>query len=499
MLHVMRLRSQWLMVLLLIPGVARILPAATSPYVFAPSGIGIDDSVALRNALITYRWVQIHGSDIQIDQPIDLDDANGNPLDGLVLEPTASFTKVTVHTKMTRNPKNCGDTSRAPFTFEGQYTPGSYLTSAANVGDRAILVQDPASIAHTTFQVGDYIYINDTQICIPPAGSPSCPSLGPADGTAELRQVTAMSNGAQQQTLHLSLDRPLRRAHSPYIIVAHCKVIKNVIFRNLGFTTDYDPSAPSVGPFAPIHLHLALNAQLIRITTRNWAGLGGPWLDGGGRENIIRSSFSTGLATISQPPPGTPCAPILNAWGIATEGQEDTSIIDSGASYFNAGVVITYSYGTKAFNSTVSFARSDGLAVVHDFKGFPSINSGFVGGTVYGGGLGVYVGICQGCTVSVDIQGAYSGIAVAGSYNGHTTAGTTLAGSVVGPTSYGIGLAQDASGAIPSTGTSINTLTACGVRNRFVTLNSSYVPVAPLSTGQTASYATGSIFTNLCL
>ena len=84
MLHVMRLRSQWLMVLLLIPGVARILPAATSPYVFAPSGIGIDDSAALRNALITYRWVQIHGSDIQIDQPIDLDDANGNPLDGLV-------------------------------------------------------------------------------------------------------------------------------------------------------------------------------------------------------------------------------------------------------------------------------------------------------------------------------------------------------------------------------------------------------------------------------
>ena len=42
----MRLRSQWLMVLLLIPGVARILPAASSPYVFTPSGIGIDDSAA---------------------------------------------------------------------------------------------------------------------------------------------------------------------------------------------------------------------------------------------------------------------------------------------------------------------------------------------------------------------------------------------------------------------------------------------------------------------
>src|ERR1041385_6673698 len=54
-------------------------PAFTqSPYLFTPSGR--DDAAALRAALITHRWVQLNGTYIRIDTPIDLETDDGVPL-----------------------------------------------------------------------------------------------------------------------------------------------------------------------------------------------------------------------------------------------------------------------------------------------------------------------------------------------------------------------------------------------------------------------------------
>ncbi|PYV41071.1 MAG: hypothetical protein DMG09_05430, partial [Acidobacteria bacterium] len=50
---------------------------AQSPYLFTPSGR--DDAAALRAALIAHRWVQINGTDITIDTPINLETDDGVP------------------------------------------------------------------------------------------------------------------------------------------------------------------------------------------------------------------------------------------------------------------------------------------------------------------------------------------------------------------------------------------------------------------------------------
>ncbi len=50
---------------------------AQSPYLFTPSGR--DDAAALRAALIAYRRVQINGTDIRIDTPINLVTDDGVP------------------------------------------------------------------------------------------------------------------------------------------------------------------------------------------------------------------------------------------------------------------------------------------------------------------------------------------------------------------------------------------------------------------------------------
>src|SRR5215471_13602357 len=157
---------------------------AQTPFLFTPTGG--DDSAALLSALQTHRWVQINGSDIHINSAIQLLDANGNPLDGIIVEPAPGFSAVTVHTTINQNPISPTDPSRAPFSYEGQVYPGSCLGGVSKIGDVSAVIKDPATIAFgQAFSVGDYAFISDAATC------PN--TLLPADGSLELRKIVGIS------------------------------------------------------------------------------------------------------------------------------------------------------------------------------------------------------------------------------------------------------------------------------------------------------------------
>src|SRR5262249_48897768 len=149
---------------------------------------------------------------------------------------------------------------------------------------------DSVALSTPSFAVGDYVYINDT------SSSPQT-SLLPQDGAVEVRQIVNSTIGPAPNTIRLDLDRPLHRPHGANIVVAHCQPINYVSFRNLEFTTNYDPQVSvNPRPRVGIHLHMAYRATISGITSTKWAGASLVLLDTGGRENILRDVYATGAA-----------------------------------------------------------------------------------------------------------------------------------------------------------------------------------------------------------
>ncbi len=391
-----------------------------TPYLFTPSGVGIDDSKRLLNQLRVRPWVQINGPHIQINQTIELVDSAGHPLHNIIVEPAPGFPKVTVHTTIDYDPNDVTNPSRAPFNYSGNLQVGSYLSQSTIVDQSFIVIRDPLTLSIQPFVVGDYIYINDT------SANPQ-QTLLPQDGALEVRKIVNKRVGPVSNTIQLDLDRPLHRPHAMNIIAAHCEPINYVSFRNLEFTTDYNPQASfKPKPSGGIHLHMAYRATIIGITSTKWSG--GPLvlLDTGGRENIVRDVYATGLALYK--------APNWNLWGIALEGQEDSALYNCGAEGFWEGIVIHYSYNTIAFESTIR-SCDVGLWVHSDINNNGSIRSGFVGGSVTNAGIGAIVGpSCHECMVNVDISDVFRGIWI---FNFATN--TSIGGSIRNFSTFGIG------------------------------------------------------------
>jgi hypothetical protein len=454
---------------------------AETPCLFSPSGVGTDDSQALAALLRTCRWVQIDGPDIQIDQPIELVDDAGQPLHFATVEPVPGLSKVTVHTTIDRDPNEITNPSRAPFDYHGNFRPGSYLRLSTPVGQSFIVIHDPAALSTQPFTIGDYVYINDT------SSNPQT-FLLPRDGAVEVRQIASSTVGPAPNTIRLDLDRPLHRPHDANIIVAHCQPINYVSFRDLEFTTDYDPQAgvnprPSVG----IHLHMAYRATISGITSTKWAGRSLVLLDTGGRENIVRDVYATGAALYE---------PNGSVWGIALEGQENSALWYCGAEGFLEGIIINYSYNTIAFESVVR-SGNFGLRVHSDIDNHGSIRSGFIGGSVTGVAIGAEVGPdCQECIVDVDISANYIGIWIF-----QFAKNTSIGGSISNFSTFGIGFdlinGGIADGALTSQETYVYASVTCNRQNRLALTKGGRVTSYPSSLQQLPWLVLGSVF-NQC-
>ena len=424
---------------------------AQSPYLFTPSGR--DDAAALRAALIAYRRVQINGTDIRIDTPINLVTDDGVPLHNVLVEPAPGINRTTIHTAIIKE-TNPPRADRAPFNYNGGYEPGSFLTTTVPAGVMSVTIRDPELLVWwltssdirriRPFRVGDYICLNDTSR-VPDV------TVGYAkdvqDGATEVRQILAIEPSGRSGELRLYLESPLRRPHQATVTVAHCQPLRNVVFRNLRFTSDNN-----AGPQIGIHMHMAFNAEISNVSSVNWRGNSLVLIDNGGRNNTIKDCYATGVNS-----PGD----LPNVWGIAVEGQEGTTIINCGAERYNLGIFINYSVDTFAVNSSVKDCTYVGLSVSPDIGGNPSINSGFIGGRVLGGGFGAYVGTnCVDCVVDVSIERPYWGIKVGlGTYN------TRVLGSILGASQYGVGIDSidggTGDGAVSSRGTLLNATASC--------------------------------------
>src|SRR5437867_5538699 len=326
---------------------------ADSPYLFTPTGG--DDAQALREALIAHRWVQINGADIRIDTPIQLQTDAGVPLHNILVEPAKGFNQTTVHSAIQQDPINPSLPNKAPFNYNGGFEPGSFLTTSVPAGVMSVTVRDTALlwwarsgevVRPRQFEVGQYIFLNDT------SGVPDLTSQYPKevqDGATEVRQILAIDPAGTPGDLRLYLESPLRRPHKATITVAHCEPIRNTVFRNLRFTTDNQP-----GPRVGIHIHMAFNAEISGVTSMNWRGFSLILLDAGGRNNVIKSSYATGVSAAGDYP---------NVWGIAVEGQEGTMILDSGVERHTMGIVINFSTDSYAVNSSMK-----GIVYVRDRK-----------------------------------------------------------------------------------------------------------------------------------
>lgn len=391
-----------------------------TPRLFTPFGVNVDDSQRLLAQLRISPWVQINGSNIQINQTIELVDSAGHPLQNVIIEPAPGFSKVTVHTTIDHDPNNVTNPSRAPFDYNGNIQVGSYLTTPTQRDQSSIVICDPLTLSTKPFVVGDYIYINDT------SANPQ-QTLLPQDGALEVRKIVNKTVGPVPNTIQLDLDRPLHRPHAVNVVVAHCEPMNYASFRNLEFTTDYNPQLNfNPKPSGGIHLHMAYRATMTGITSTKWAGRTLVLLDTGGRENIVRDVYATGSSLYT--------SSIENIWGIALEGQEDSILQHCGSEGFLEGIVINYSYNTIAFESTIR-SGNVGLRVHSDINNNGSIRSGFVGGSVTNVGVGAIVGpSCQECMVNVDISDVFSGIWIF-----EFATNTSVGGSVRNFSTFGIG------------------------------------------------------------
>jgi hypothetical protein len=253
------------------------------------------------------------------------------------------------------------------FEYSGNLTAASQLLAATSTGAETIRVLDPSLYAS-----GRYVYIADV------VGAPS----EIPDGASEVRRVKSIAGDT------LTLDRPLKRGHQANVQVALATPIFGPVFRKLTFSGD-----AHVG----IHLEVAQEARVEGIRSTNWGGGVLVLLDNGGYRNMINDCHATGTA------PGI-LAPGTNTWGIAVEGQDETTIFNSGGSKAYVGVLIQQSIDTWAYWTT---ATDNALNVVvgSDNSGNGSIRSGFRFGQSARGILaGASIGRnCLDCEVSLDL------------------------------------------------------------------------------------------------
>ncbi|MQB16491.1 hypothetical protein DXU77_15560 [Pseudomonas lactis] len=309
-----------------------------APYVITPDPES-DNGPAIIDALASgYRWIQINGSSCPIGTRVDLNDASGQPYDGLILEPAPGVGKVTIDsTGIGRNPEEPTDPSYAAIDYQGWVRPASFMTAEAAVGANMINVDDITQ------------YANGQWIIISSANTDFSSMPLPTDGPMEVRQIIARRGST------LTLDRVLKRVAPTGSVVATCRPIQNVFIRDLEFTGN-----SAIG----LHLHYAQHCTIERITSSNWSGRCMLLIDNGGAFNTVVDSYCTGIE------PGI--GPTQNTWGVVVEGQDSTRIINSGGEFCGEGMGINYSIDTISIDARAS--RNTVNVGVHT----SSIRSGFL-------------------------------------------------------------------------------------------------------------------------
>jgi len=229
---------------------------------------------------------------------------------------------------------------------------------------------------------------------------------------------------------------------------------------------------------------MAFNAHISNVTSVNWRGFSLILMDAGGRNNVIKDSYAVGVNSPGDYP---------NGWGIAVEGNEGTKILNSGAERYSMGIIFNYTIDTFAVNSSVQGITYVSLVVGPDAEGNPSMNSGFLGGRVYRGGLAANIGRnCVDCVVDVSIDHPYSGVKVGlGAYNAR------VLGSIVGPSSYGVAIDSIdgglGDGAVSSRGTLLNSTVSC-TSTKLVLVKGSYLPKPHTPSASDSYYTMGPLF-----
>ncbi|CAJ0818875.1 right-handed parallel beta-helix repeat-containing protein [Ralstonia flaminis] len=297
----------------------------STPYIFTPSPDS-DNGPQISGLLATgFRWIQIDGDTCPIGTPISLQDANKNPYDGVIIEPSPNFSTVTIDTSgIGRNLVAPTDPSYAAFEYNGNLDSAGYLTQTASADRTEIFVNDGS-----LYSPGDWVFISS-------ASTDPEQYLLPVDGPMEVASVVYTSARS------LILNKKIKRSHPTNAIVAKCKPIRNLVFRSLEFTGD-----SAVG----IHIHMSHDGLFERITTANWQGRTMLLLDNGGAHNTVIDCYCVGTTA------GIGAG--QSTWGIALEGQEYSRVINSGGEQCGAGVTLNYCYdtmvvGARAKNNTVN-------------------------------------------------------------------------------------------------------------------------------------------------
>lgn len=281
---------------------------ADTPYLFTPVA-GIDNGVQLRSIIQAgYRWIQINGSQLQLDTTVPMNKSDGTPIHGLIIEPAPGIEKVTVDPSgIGRNPNVPTDPSYAAFDYQGNVQPASYLTREAFLNQNELFVGDVSKYTN-----GDWIVISDASTNFPVMPLP-------LDGPMEVRQVLRVLSGS------IVIKDALKAGHPNGAIVAKVTPIREVYIRDLEFTGNC-----AVG----LHMHYAQNTVWERITSTNWRGRAMALMDNGGQNNLIIDSYCTG----TEPGGG----PEQNAWGVIMEGQDNSRMVRSGGELCGNGSAMNY-------------------------------------------------------------------------------------------------------------------------------------------------------------
>ncbi|WP_060483757.1 hypothetical protein [Pseudomonas sp. NBRC 111123] len=292
-----------------------IYPA--SPFVITPDP-SEDNGPAIINALKDgYRWIQINGTSCPIGTRVDLNDTDGQPYHGVIIEPAPGISKVTIDSSgVGRSPTDPTNPSYAAIDYEGWVRPASYMTAAAPAGSYMIDVADITQ------------YSNGQWIVISSANTDFATQSLPTDGPMEVRQIIARGGSS------LTLDRVLKRDTPKNAVVATCRPIQNVYIRDLEFTGN-----STIG----LHMHYAQHCTVERITSSNWRGRCMLLIDNGGSYNTIIDSYCTGVE------PGI--GGEQNTWGVVVEGQDSTRIINSGGELCGEGMGMNYCIDTISIDA----------------------------------------------------------------------------------------------------------------------------------------------------
>jgi hypothetical protein len=340
---------------------------AGAQLVYTPRGAGLDDGPALQALLDQgHRHIQLDG-DAVINTPVLLHSPALQPYHFVRIEPVPSRETVRITTAIGRDPVTPSNPAFAAFEYSGHFTPASRLLEATAVGATSIRVVDPSP-----YGAGGHVYLADA-LTAPEHTE---------DGACEVRRVVSVVGDT------LTLDRALKREHAANVAVALTVPLFGPVFRRLTFSGD---------AHVALHLGATQEARIEAIASHNWRGGVLVLLDTGGYRNVVTGSFATGTQ------PGL-LVPGANTWGIAVEGQDETTIFNSGATKAYVGVLINYSIDTWAYWTTVSDSDVN-VVVGSDNTGNGSLRSGFrFGLSARGRYAGASIGRnCRDCEVSLDL------------------------------------------------------------------------------------------------